>query len=108
MNFEKQLDLIFETIEVKVLNEVSIIPPSELDRVLNQSEIKRSISMVDKGKLGGSIDDFIKAIEDKDHDKIRDTLGKIIVGYSVATQFLSQPRNERMKWVKNFLTKVNK
>ena len=101
-SFEERLDECFES-ETIVLKELNTIPVGELNRILNQTEIKRNISISDKGAIGSTWDQFFKASRKRDTSLAKKSLAKLIMGYGIMIQFLGQPKNKRGAWLKNFL-----
>jgi hypothetical protein len=105
MNYQTKLDEMF-SLEHTVLNEITIIPAGSLNRILNQSEVKRVINTSDKGRVGELWKDLTDAIENKNDVKMKKSLAGLIIGYSLMMQFLGQPKNTRLKWLSSFLKSV--
>jgi hypothetical protein len=100
--FNERLDECFD-LEQTVLREMNVLPPGELNRIMNQSEIKKTISISDKGVIGDSWDSFFKAMRKKDVNGVKKAMAKLIMGYGIMIQFLGQPKNKRANFLKSFL-----
>ena len=109
MRYIESLNVIFSDDQglSQVINEVAMIPASELDRILHQGELRRVIVQSSKGDIQDAWNKFFTAIDKKNKNQMKTSLSKLIVGYSLVIQFLSQPQNERMNWIKTFLNRVN-
>lgn len=99
------IDRLDETfsLETAVLNEVTNIPVGDLNRILNQSEVKRIIKDSGKGNVGELWNDMFDGLKKGNKGRVQQSLAGLIVGYSLMMQFLGQPRNKRLVWLKSFL-----
>jgi hypothetical protein len=101
-DFLNKLDKCFGNDE-QILNEVSTMPAGELNRILNQSDIKRSIASSDKGAISDAWDVFFNASRRKNKEQVKKSFARLVMGYGIILMFLGQPRNKRMQFLKNFL-----
>jgi hypothetical protein len=101
-NFNERLNECFD-LEETILREMTTIPVGELNRILNQTEIKRSIMVSDKGTIGAEWDKFFQASKNKDKAQAKRSLAKLIMGYGIILQFLGQPKNKRGQFLRKFL-----
>jgi hypothetical protein len=97
-----RLDECFD-LEQTVLREMNIIPAGELNRILNQTDLKKTINVSDKGIIGDSWETFFSAMKKKNISQVKKSLAKLIMGYGVMIQFLGQPKNKRSHFLKTFL-----
>ena len=107
MNFNEEIDFLFSD-ENLVLSEVSIMPAADLDRIMHQSEVRRVVSQSgSKGEMKTNWDGLFDALNKKDKNSFKKSLAQLITGYSLVIQFLGQPRNKRLDWIKNFMKNAN-